>query len=396
VVTRQPSERGTEFRCPCGAATNRLPATFVGLSRQISPRANRSIAPIGRSQSRRVLHGAVQKQLIDHALRDFRLAGVGLDLETQRALQERHARADAVASEVRGECAGRTNGWSYHVSDETELRGLNSTLIEQARKRGHEQRVEGWILTPRSPTYVAVVTDAESESLRRAFYEAWTTRASDQGPNAGRWANSGVMEDILRLRHEAARLLEFRSYAEYALSTRMRTVSMRSCSSCSRWLGPNGSCTEGVRGTRIFRGEQARGLGCRFLCRTAATQPLLGLAGRDAAVLPHCRTSSQGSSKWRRDSLAFAITEQAGRTGLHPDVRFFEIRLPTASPSAVSIWMPMHGPTSAARMDGRVRRPQALEFRIRPAGRISRVQLPATQWGSTGTADARRRAHTFP
>jgi len=38
---------------------------------------------------------------------------------------------------------------------------------------------------------------------------------------ATRWDNSGVMEDILRLRHEAAQLLEFRSYAEYALSTRM-------------------------------------------------------------------------------------------------------------------------------------------------------------------------------
>ena len=46
-------------------------------------------------------------------------------------------------------------------------------------------------------------------TLRRAFYEAWTTRASDQGPSAGRWDNSAVMEQILRLRHEAARLLGF-------------------------------------------------------------------------------------------------------------------------------------------------------------------------------------------
>jgi oligopeptidase A len=68
-----------------------------------------------------------------------------------------------------------------------------------------------------------VVTDAESEVLRRAFYEAWTTRASDQGPNAGRWDNSHTMEEILRRRHAAARLLEFRNYAEYALATRMAT-----------------------------------------------------------------------------------------------------------------------------------------------------------------------------
>jgi oligopeptidase A len=47
------------------------------------------------------------------------------------------------------------------------------------------------------------------------------TRASEQGPSAGRWDNSAVMEDILRRRHEAARLLDFRHYTEYALATRM-------------------------------------------------------------------------------------------------------------------------------------------------------------------------------
>jgi oligopeptidase A len=165
--------------------------------------------------------GPVQKQVIDHALRDFRLAGVGLDPERKERFKNVMLELTQLQAKFEENVLDATNGWSYHVYDESELRGLNSTLIEQARKRGHEQRVEGWILTLDQPTYVAVVTDAESESLRRAFYEAWATRASDQGPNAGRWDNSGVMEDILRLRHEAARLLEFRSYAEYALSTRM-------------------------------------------------------------------------------------------------------------------------------------------------------------------------------
>ena len=69
-------------------------------------------------------------------------------------------------------------------------RGLNEMLIEQARRRAAERGLPGWVLSLDQPTYVAVVTDAESEVLRRAFYEAWTTRASDQGPNAGRWDNS--------------------------------------------------------------------------------------------------------------------------------------------------------------------------------------------------------------
>ncbi|HEY6484182.1 MAG TPA: M3 family metallopeptidase [Steroidobacteraceae bacterium] len=165
--------------------------------------------------------GPVQRKVIEHALRDFRLAGVGLDTHRKDRFKAVMLELTQLQAKFEENVLDATTGWSYHVRDESELRGLNSTLTEQARRRAHEQRVEGWILTLDQPTYVAVVTDAESEALRRAFYEAWTTRASDQGPNANRWDNSQVMEDILRLRHEAAQLLNFRSYAEYALCTRM-------------------------------------------------------------------------------------------------------------------------------------------------------------------------------
>jgi oligopeptidase A len=163
----------------------------------------------------------VQRQVIEHALRDFRLAGVGLPVERKERFKAVMLELTQLQAKFEENVLDATNGWTYHVSDSEELRGLNEMLIEQARKRAHEKRVEGWVLTLDQPTYVAVVTDAESATLRRAFYEAWTTRASDKGPNAGRWDNSEVMENILRLRHEAARLLDFRSYAEYALSTRM-------------------------------------------------------------------------------------------------------------------------------------------------------------------------------
>jgi oligopeptidase A len=163
----------------------------------------------------------VQRQVIDHALRDFRLAGVGLDPQRKERFKAVMLELTQLQAKFEENVLDATNGWNYHVSDASELRGLNSSLVEQARKRGHEQRIEGWLLTLDQPTYVAVVTDAESEKLRKAFYEAWTTRASDQGPNGGRWNNAGVMDDILRLRHEAARLLDFNNYAEYALSTRM-------------------------------------------------------------------------------------------------------------------------------------------------------------------------------
>src|SRR5215469_4752414 len=163
----------------------------------------------------------VQRYLIEHAVRDFHLAGVGLPAERKELFKIAMLELAQLHARFEENVLDATNAWSWRVTDPDELRGLNEMLIEQARRRAEEQQTSGWILRLDQPTYVAVVTDAESAALRRAFYEAWTTRASDRGPTAGRWDNSQVMEEILRRRHEVARLLDFPNYAQYALATRM-------------------------------------------------------------------------------------------------------------------------------------------------------------------------------
>jgi oligopeptidase A len=167
------------------------------------------------------LLGPVERRVVEHTLRDFHLAGVGLDADRKRRFKNVLLELTQLQAKFEENVLDATNAWSYHVTDEAELAGLNEAIVEQGRRRAHAERCEGWILTLDQPTYVAVVTDAESQNLRRAFYEAWTTRASDQGPSAGRWDNTPVMEDILSRRHEAAQLLGFKNYAEYALVTRM-------------------------------------------------------------------------------------------------------------------------------------------------------------------------------
>src|SRR5215472_2999050 len=163
----------------------------------------------------------VQRRVIEHAVRDFRLAGVGLPAERKERFKAAMLDLAQLQAKFEENVLDATNNWTWHTTDLGELRGLNEMLIEQARRRAQEREQPGWVLSLDQPTYVAVVTDAESENLRRAFYQAWTTRASDQGPTSTRWDNTAVMEQILRRRHEAAQLLEFPNYAEYALATRM-------------------------------------------------------------------------------------------------------------------------------------------------------------------------------
>ena len=77
------------------------------------------------------------------------------------------------------------------------------------------------MLTLDFPSYYAVMSYADDRELRKEMHDAYITRASDQGPDAGRWDNSKIMAEILALRHELALLLDFSNYAEYSLATKM-------------------------------------------------------------------------------------------------------------------------------------------------------------------------------
>jgi oligopeptidase A len=67
----------------------------------------------------------------------------------------------------------------------------------------------------------AVLTYADKRDLRERVYWAYQTRASDQGPDAGKYDNSARIEQIMALRHEAAQLLGFANAAEESLATKM-------------------------------------------------------------------------------------------------------------------------------------------------------------------------------
>ncbi len=179
----------------------------------------RAYSAIAASESG-TLDGA-QRRLLERALEDFRLAGVGLPQERKERYKVVVQELALLGAKFEENVLDAMNAWTRHVTDEAELSGINPVIVAQARTRAAEKNLEGWLFALEQPTYVAVLTDADSENLRRDFYEAWSTRASDRGPSAGKFDNTEVMQKILALRHEAARLLDFPNYAAYALATRM-------------------------------------------------------------------------------------------------------------------------------------------------------------------------------
>ncbi|MDX1252892.1 MAG: oligopeptidase A [Gammaproteobacteria bacterium] len=162
-----------------------------------------------------------QKKIIDNALRDFRLSGIALSAERKERYKTIMQELSALSSKFEENLLDATNAWKKAVEDETLLSGLPDSAKAMARQTAEREGQAGWLFTLEFPSYFPVITYADNRELRREMYEAYVTRASDSGPHAGRWDNTPVMENILRLRHEAARLLGFANYAGRSLATKM-------------------------------------------------------------------------------------------------------------------------------------------------------------------------------
>ena len=162
-----------------------------------------------------------QKRIIENALRDFRLSGVDLPLEKKERFKTVAQELSRLSSQFQDNVLDATQGWHQVIEDESRLKGIPDTARALAAEAAKAMGTDGWVFNLEFPSYIAVMTHADDRSLRETFYTAYATRASDQGPTAGKWDNSEIMEHILALRHEEARLLGFSDFAELSLATKM-------------------------------------------------------------------------------------------------------------------------------------------------------------------------------
>ncbi len=162
-----------------------------------------------------------QKKVITNSLRDFRLSGIGLEGEQQKRYAQLQLELSELTTKFSENVLDATQGWVKQVTDEAELAGLPEHVLVAAKAAAEERELEGWVLTLDFPVYYGVMLHADNRALREEFYTAYATRASDQGPKAGEWDNSELMQKILTARLELAKLLGFENYAEYSLATKM-------------------------------------------------------------------------------------------------------------------------------------------------------------------------------
>jgi oligopeptidase A len=164
---------------------------------------------------------AVQRRIVNLELRDFELSGVALPPEQKAVYRELRLKLSKLGTTFQENLLDATRGWTLHLEDEQRLAGIPQAERKLLQEIARQHDRPGWMIDLNAPAFHAVMTYAEDRGLRREVYEAYVTRASNQGPNAGRWDNQPVIEELLALKHRLANLLGFANYAEYALARRM-------------------------------------------------------------------------------------------------------------------------------------------------------------------------------
>lgn len=162
-----------------------------------------------------------QKKTIDNLLRDFHLAGVSLEEPKRKIYAEIKRRLSKLSNEFQQNVLNATEGWQRLVTESSFLKGLPKHAIAMAKQAAETKGLEGWLFTLEAPSYMAVMTYAEDRNLREEMYFAYVTRASEVGPNAGKWNNNEIMQLIMQNRFELSQLLGFQNYAERSLKTKM-------------------------------------------------------------------------------------------------------------------------------------------------------------------------------
>lgn len=164
---------------------------------------------------------AAQQKVIQNALRDFKLSGIGLSAGKKQRYGEIQSRLSDLSSQFSNNTLDATQAWFKHITDAADLAGLPDDAKLAAAEEAQSRELTGWVFTLEFPSYIAVMTYADKRELREELYSAYCTRASDQGPTAGQFDNSATIEETLALKHELAQLLDFNNAAEESLATKM-------------------------------------------------------------------------------------------------------------------------------------------------------------------------------
>ncbi|MCU0525067.1 MAG: M3 family metallopeptidase [Elainella sp. Prado103] len=164
-----------------------------------------------------------QQRIVESALRDAELSGVGLQGAAKQRFNEIQLELAELSTRFSNHVLDATKAFSLTLTQPEDMAGLPPSLVglaaQAARSAGEESATPEagpWRITLDMPSYLPFMQHSQRRDLREKLYRVFISRAS-----SGEWNNQPLIERILELRQEQAKLLGYNSYAEVSLAAKM-------------------------------------------------------------------------------------------------------------------------------------------------------------------------------
>ncbi len=164
-----------------------------------------------------------QKKIVDNEIRDFRLSGAELPEDQKPRFQAIMEELSQLSAKFAENLLDATNAFAEIVTDEALLAGLPDDAKEAAKTAAEKAGLAGWKFTLHAPSYGPVMQYADNRELRARMYRAYATRAAEfhDGSSKPEWDNTPIIQRMLELRVEDAKMLGFNNFAEVSLAPKM-------------------------------------------------------------------------------------------------------------------------------------------------------------------------------
>lgn len=156
--------------------------------------------------------------LLDNLYKSFVRNGALLSPGDQEELKKMNQELSVLTVRFSQNVLAETNDYKLIIDNEADLKGLPATVITTAAEMAKDEGLDGnWIFTTQKPSMIPFLQYAENRELRKTLYDAYLNR----GNNGNEYDNNNIVSDIIRLRAERAKLLGYRTHADFVLETRM-------------------------------------------------------------------------------------------------------------------------------------------------------------------------------
>ncbi|MDV6235192.1 M3 family metallopeptidase [Leptospira ellisii] len=152
------------------------------------------------------LDGPRRKVLTDSILQ-FRLSGIGLPPEVKKRIQEIQIELSDLDNRFSQNLLDSVNAYELILDRAEDVEGIPEADLNAAKTPDGRFR-----FTLQAPSYIAYMTYGPNRSIRETLYKAYVTKAPQNG---------ALIEKILSLRSELARLLGYSDFVELSLATKV-------------------------------------------------------------------------------------------------------------------------------------------------------------------------------